>query len=75
MHGVEPGEQAPDNFRPFPCRQRAIELADNRCRGFEQIEDVLEGGKTRSVRPEASPALGVQFENTEVQTGTLLRTI
>jgi hypothetical protein len=42
MHGIEPGEQAPDEPRLLPGRQRAIELANGGCGGFENVEDVLD---------------------------------
>ena len=76
MHGVEPGEQPPDEARPLPRRQRAVELADGGGRGLEHIEDVLDGGKTRHRRAEAPPALGVEFVDAGVQgKGSLLSTM
>ncbi len=69
MHRIEPREQTPDETGLLPSRQRAVELADGRCGGFERIEDVLDGWETGRGRPEASAALGVQFKNAGVHVG------
>jgi hypothetical protein len=69
MHGVEPGEQPPDETGPLPHRQCAIELPEGGRGGVENIEDVFDGREMRSGGPEASPSLGVQFVNAEVQVG------
>jgi hypothetical protein len=61
MHGIEPGEQPPDEARPFRSRQRAVELADRGGRRLEHVEDVFEGGKAGYRRAEAPPSLGVEF--------------
>ena len=62
-----PGEQPPDETGPLPRRQRAIEFPDSGRRGVENIEDVFDGREMGSGGPEASPSLGVQFVNSEVQ--------
>jgi hypothetical protein len=67
MHGVEAREQPPDETRPLPGRQRAVELADRGGRGFEHVEGVLEGGKTGCRRAEAPPALRIEFVDAGVQ--------
>jgi hypothetical protein len=67
MHGIEPCEQPPDEARPLPRRQCAVELADRGRRGLEHIEDVFEGGKMGRSGAKATPALGVEFEDAGIQ--------
>ena len=62
VHGVELGEEAYDEIRPRPGRERAIEFAERGGRRLEPVDDVVIRRKSGRIRPEASPALGIESQ-------------
>src|ERR1700674_5354319 len=74
MDGVEPGKKASDEPRLVPGGKRSGKLPNSDESRVENVEDVFETRKARGFRPEASLAIGGQFEGARIHnTGLLLK--